>query len=281
MENYAVIGHPIKQSKSPMIHNKHFEAIGRNAIYTSYEVFPEQLDSTLKAFKTLGITGFNVTIPHKVNIIPLLDVVDDEALEIGAVNTVVNLEGRWHGYNTDGRGYLNGLLEMTGEALKNMNVLVIGAGGAARAVTTVLAKYGVEKLAMTNRTTSRAEEIRTSNAHCMQLEVINRETAVQTLDQFDLIINTTSLGMKDGDALPIEIERMNPNVHLSDLIYNPLETRWLQTGKLKAKAIQNGLPMFIEQAALAYEIWTNDEADRQVMSERIRKETEKKNEINQ
>ncbi|SDI34923.1 shikimate dehydrogenase [Natribacillus halophilus] len=280
MENYAVIGHPIGHSKSPMIHNRHFDVVGREAIYTRYDVKPENLETAIAALQTLGVSGFNVTVPHKVNILPLLDAVDDEALVIGAVNTVVNRGGKWHGYNTDGQGYLNGLREMTGDALGDMSVLVIGAGGAARAVTTVLAKHGVKRLALSNRTPSRAFDLQANIARFREIDVIERSEAIRGLSAFDLIINTTSLGMREGDSLPMEIEEMKTDVYLSDLIYNPLETRWLQYGKPKARALQNGLPMFIEQAALAYEIWTDRRADRAFMSRMIREEMET-NETNQ
>ncbi|QQK75793.1 shikimate dehydrogenase [Salicibibacter cibarius] len=280
MENYAVIGHPISHSKSPFIHNSHFETVGRKAIYTSYDVSPGDLGAAVEAFQTLGVKGFNVTVPHKVEIIPFLDFVDEEALEIGAVNTVVNREGKWHGYNTDGKGYLNGLIEMTGDALKQMRVLVIGAGGAARAVTTVLARHGVEQLAITNRTTARADELKANLAGYLDVDVLDRSSARRTLPSFDLVINTTSLGMNGEDALPMEIEDMKTDVYLSDLIYNPLETRWLQIGKSKARAIQNGFSMFIEQAALAYEIWTEKRADRAFMARMIHEEMEQ-NETNQ
>ncbi|AXF54656.1 shikimate dehydrogenase [Salicibibacter kimchii] len=274
LENYAVIGHPISQSKSPLIHNRHFETVGRKAIYTSYDVLPGHLGAVLEAFQTLGLRGFNVTVPHKVDIIPFLDVVDEEALEIGAVNTVVNREGKWHGYNTDGKGYLNGLKAMTGSCLEQMRVLVIGAGGAARAVTTVLAKHGVKQLAITNRTPARAVDLKANLGRYINIDVLDQSSARRALSSFDLVINTTSLGMNGEDALPMEIENLKTNVYLSDLIYNPLETRWLQIGKSEAKAVQNGLAMFIEQAALAYEIWTEKRADRAFMARMIREEME-------
>ncbi|WP_227004165.1 shikimate dehydrogenase family protein [Salicibibacter halophilus] len=163
---------------------------------------------------------------------------------------------------------------MTGSSLTQMRVLVIGAGGAARAVSTVLARHGVEQLAITNRTTARAAELKENLARYINVDVLDKPSARRLLSSFDLVINTTSLGMNEADALPMDIEDMKRDVYLSDLIYNPLQTRWLEIGQPKAKAIQNGLSMFIEQAALAYEIWTEKRADRVFMSRMIREEME-------
>ncbi|EZH67851.1 hypothetical protein DH09_07965 [Bacillaceae bacterium JMAK1] len=271
MDNYAVIGKPIHHSMSPFLHNAHFEQQNDAAYYTAYEVDSSDLEKTVAAFKTLKIRGWNVTVPHKIAITPFLDEVSDEAARIGAVNTVVNVDGKLIGYNTDSRGYLNALLSMTGTLLKEMNVLVVGAGGAARAVVYGLLDYGVTKLSVTNRTVLKIEEMQRDFIEVGTLSSLTFAEANECLEQFDLVINTTSIGLNGEDLDFLASNKLKEGVYLSDLIYNPEVTTWLLANRKKARAIQNGLGMFVEQAALAYEYWTGKSADRPVMENLVKR----------
>ncbi|GAK04143.1 shikimate 5-dehydrogenase I alpha [Geomicrobium sp. JCM 19037] len=270
MKNYAVIGSPIKHSMSPYMHNEHFSAQSDAAYYSGYDVCPSDLPEAVRAFKTLGVSGWNVTVPHKVDIMNLLDDVDIEAKMIGAVNTVVNDGGKLTGYNTDGKGFLNALLAMTGsEALREMNVLMIGAGGAARAVAYSLLTHGVKSLSVVNRTEERAEKIAADFASIGAMDVYSTNDITPLLPQFDCVINTTSIGLQGEQLTLIDSTKLRSGVYLSDLIYNPSETAWLKTHRTNARAVQNGLGMFIEQAALAYELWSHREANRTVMKQTV------------
>ncbi|WP_052366114.1 shikimate dehydrogenase [Geomicrobium sp. JCM 19055] len=204
----------------------------------------------------------------------------EEAARIGAVNTVVQVDGKLIGYNTDSRGYLNALLSMTGESLKEMNVLVVGAGGASRAVVYGLMDYGVTKLSVTNRTALKIEEMQRDFIEVGTINSLTLDEANECLEQFDLVINTTSIGLNGEDLNFLASNKLKEGVYLSDLIYNPDVTTWLNTNKHKARAIQNGLGMFVEQAALAYEYWTGKRADRPVMENLVKRKLGIEHEVN-
>ncbi|MBM7633788.1 shikimate dehydrogenase [Geomicrobium sediminis] len=280
MDNYAVIGKPIHHSMSPFLHNAHFEQQDDAAYYTAYEVDLSELEQTVDAFKTLKVRGWNVTVPHKIAIMPFLDELSEEAARIGAVNTVVQVDGKLIGYNTDSRGYLNALLSMTGQSLKEMNVLVVGAGGASRAVVYGLMDYGVTNLSVTNRTALKIEEMQRDFIEVGTVNSLTFAKANECLEQFDLVINTTSIGLNGEDLDFLASSKLKEGVYLSDLIYNPEITTWLSTNKHKARAIQNGLGMFVEQAALAYEYWTGKRADRPVMENLVKRKLGIEHEVN-
>ncbi|WP_347549515.1 shikimate dehydrogenase [Pseudalkalibacillus hwajinpoensis] len=271
---YGLIGHPIGHSMSPIMHNREFMELGLSHHYHAFELSPEQLEDGVEAMKMLDIQGFNVTIPHKVAIMPLLDEVEQEALDIGAVNTVYKRDGKYVGTNTDGRGYLMSLLSMTGEeSLKEKNVLVIGAGGAARAVSVSISHSGVRSLTIANRTLEKAEELSNVCARYSETYAITLKEAEESLGNYDIVINTTSIGMSPHlDRIPLSVDRLKPGTVLSDLIYNPLETQWMKLGKKQGAVTDNGISMFVEQGALAFEIWTGASPDRQRMRKTVLKE---------
>ncbi|SDH46696.1 shikimate dehydrogenase [Alteribacillus persepolensis] len=263
---FGVIGHPIGHSMSPAIHNDQFQHQGLPYFYHAFDVDSLDLKHAIEGMKRLGVSGFNVTVPHKVEVMQYLDDIEDDAQTIGAVNTVVSQDGRLIGYNTDGKGYLTSLLQTVGEKLHDNRVLVIGAGGAARAVITALNNYGVKQLAVTNRTPSKAETIKDRVNPTMRIMEMNE--AKDKLDQFDVIINTTSVGMPpQQDNVPLEVTALKDNALLSDLIYNPLETKWLQQGKSYGAQTLNGIGMFVGQGAVAFELWTGIWPDTERMTE--------------
>ena len=266
---FGLLGHPVGHSMSPLMHNDAFTVLGLNHHYQAFDVEPERLKEAVIGMKVLGVLGFNVTIPHKVAIMEYLDEIDEEAQTIGAVNTVVNENGRLIGYNTDGQGYLDALLEeISEEALHQANVLIIGAGGAARAIVTVLSRFGTKGLVICNRTIEKADILASECSVKTRISTLTLSEAEAMLEQFEVIINTTSVGMSPNvDEQPLSLDNLKENALVSDLIYNPLETALLQDAKQRGGKIQNGVGMFVGQGALAFKKWTQVEPDRTRMKE--------------
>lgn len=258
---YAVIGDPIAHSLSPVMHNTWFEEQQIDASYLPIHVKPDELEQAVASLKLLGAGGWNVTIPHKEKIIPFLDVLDDSARRMGAVNTVVRMEdGRLKGYNTDGLGFVRSLEEQIGANKRQLRVLIIGAGGAARGIAFALESTGYTTISICNRTVSKAEIIcseLTQNAQALSLE-----QASTTLDDFDIIIQTTPAGLKNGDfELPFNCEKLKSTAIVADIVYNPLMTALLKEASTKGATVVTGIGMFIHQGALAYSYWTGNYPD--------------------
>ncbi|MEY8191201.1 MULTISPECIES: shikimate dehydrogenase [Bacillales] len=254
---YGVMGDPIAHSMSPDIHNDAFEKENIEAVYHHFHVTKEGLNDAVKGMKALGIEGFNITIPHKTSIIPFLDEVDELALAIGAVNTVVNKNGRFIGYNTDGKGFFKSLCDEISSDIKAKKTLVIGAGGAARAIYFTLVKEGVKQVDIANRTKERAAQLVSDCPYDKVSKALSIIEAEESLSQYDLIIQTTSSGMSpELDHSPLKVDQLKTGAIVSDIIYNPLQTKLLREAGEKGAETQNGLGMFINQAALAFEIWT-------------------------
>ncbi|MFS0668897.1 shikimate dehydrogenase [Peribacillus frigoritolerans] len=254
---YGVMGDPIAHSMSPDIHNDAFEKENIEAVYHHFHVTKEGLNDAVKGMKALGIEGFNITIPHKTSIIPFLDEVDELAQAIGAVNTVVNKNGRFIGYNTDGKGFFKSLCDEISGDIKAKKTLVIGAGGAARAIYFTLVKEGVKQVDIANRTKERAAQLVSDCPYDKVSKALSIIEAEESLSQYDLIIQTTSSGMSpELDHSPLKVDQLKTGAIVSDIIYNPLQTKLLREAGEKGAETQNGLGMFINQAALAFEIWT-------------------------
>lgn len=253
---FAVIGDPIGHSMSPAMHNDLFHHYGIDAHYHAFHIKKSHLEDAVKGFKAIGISGFNVTVPHKLDIIPLLDEIDPLALSIGAVNTVVNEDGKLIGYNTDGSGYVKGLLNELC-TLTELKTLIIGAGGASRAIYFSMANMGVKHIDITNRTVSKAEDLIQDCPYEVASYALDLNSAETHLSQYDLVIQTTSIGMSPNvECEPLSLHNLNTKAFVSDIIYNPLETTFLHNAKNKGATIQNGLEMFVFQGALAFEKWT-------------------------
>lgn len=258
---FAVIGDPIAHSMSPLMHNDLFGVYGINAHYHPLLVKKESLQEAVAGLKAIGISGFNVTVPHKERIIPFLDYVDPLAGSIGAVNTVVNKEGKLHGYNTDGTGYVAGLQAALPE-FKNKRTLIIGAGGAARGIYFALAAAGLQHIDLCNRTAEKAELIKNECPYEVQTTVYSKDMAEKELSQYGLIIQTTPIGMSAASqGLPLSLQRLDSKTFVSDIIYNPLYSPFLLQAQKAGAEIQNGLPMFVYQGALAFELWTGIKPD--------------------
>lgn len=254
---YGVIGFPISHSMSPLMHNREFQAFGMEDYYTAFPVHPDQLENAIDGIRALNIKGINVTIPHKVAVIDFLDEIDEEARLIGAVNTIKNENGRLIGSNTDGQGYLRSLLSVVNSSLTSKNVLVIGAGGAARAIITSLARHGVKHIDIANRTVSKAEQLAQHANQFVSANGLTINEAEEKLSDYEIVINTTSVGMSpEVTECPIRIGNLRKGTIVSDLIYNPLTTLLLKEAKEKGAITDNGVGMFVHQGALAFKKWT-------------------------
>lgn len=254
----GVFGHPVSHSLSPIIHNAAIEALGIDYIYVPFHVLPEKLGEAVRGLRALEIAGVNVTIPHKESVIGFLDEVDEKARRMGSVNTVVNDNGRLRGFSTDGPGFLSSIQTEWGD-VRDCRVLVLGAGGSAKAVAFALAEIGCD-IVIANRTYSRAVELAESlkavsaNVRAIPLE---REAVAEAARSSDLLVNTTSVGMHpETDAIPIPPDLIHSGMLVYDLIYNPPRTNLIAEAEARGARALNGLKMLIHQGALSFEMWT-------------------------
>lgn len=271
----GIIGYPIRHSLSPLMHNAAFEAMGLDYGYIPLEVEPRRIRSAVKAMRLLGFCGFNVTIPHKRRIMAWVDRLTPEARLIGAVNTVEIQRGRWIGHNTDGRGFLQAFAEETGESIAGKRVMILGAGGAARAVAFQWALEGGAAVIIANRSPARAEELvrdlRRPPVRCSASVLPWTARSLKAgLRQVDIIINATSVGMKPDDPPLLPPNGLRPDHTVCDLIYQPPATLLLKQAQAAGSKAINGLGMLVCQGALAFEIWTGQRPPIGVMREALR-----------
>ncbi|MFK3938442.1 shikimate dehydrogenase [Alkalihalobacillus sp. NPDC078783] len=254
---FGLLGHPIGHSMSPIMHEAAYKDMSLEATYVGFDVTPDQLENAVKGIRSLGISGCNVTIPHKVEVMKYLDEIDEEARQIGAVNTIVNVDGYLKGFNTDGRGYIQSLLTVA-EGLRDQTILVIGAGGAARAVVAALAAHHPSEIVIANRTEEKAQRLAEMFAGTkVSVQVSSIHEAEERLGKFSIIINTTSVGMSPHvTEQPISLQNLARGSVVSDLIYNPIETTLLKEAKQKKAHTLNGVGMFVQQGALSIKHWT-------------------------
>ncbi|MGD0855216.1 MAG: shikimate dehydrogenase [Dehalococcoidia bacterium] len=264
----GVMGDPIEHSVSPAMHNMAFNAMGLDYVYVPFNVKKADLAKAVQAVRALNIRGLNVTIPHKVEIIPLLDDIDSLAGAIGAINVLVNNDGILKGYNTDAEGFLHVLLEH-GVEPEGKNVVILGAGGAARAISFTLAGRGAN-LIMLNRTPANAAKCAAdvSNATGQTVEVLSldEKNLSDAMERGHILVNTTSVGMfpDKNDAL-VSSNLIRPHFIVADIVYNPYKTRLLIEAEKAGAMTINGLEMLIWQGALAFEKWTGKKAPLNVM----------------
>jgi shikimate dehydrogenase len=261
----AVIGNPIEHSISPQLHNTLSKCLGLNLAYVPVKVEPDDIEDIIKGFRKMGFLGFNVTIPYKTEVIKHLDELSDEAMLTGAVNTVKFEGGRTKGYNTDGEGFLRSFKEETGEGFEGRNVVILGTGGAARAIAYAVAREGAKKLHILNRTVSNAESLCGQLREKIGAEVdyagIDGREAEEAISSADVIINTTPVGMyPHADDMPLgENCVFQAGQIVYDIIYNPARTMLLNKAEDSGCMAVNGLGMLIHQGIAAYEIWTGIE----------------------
>ncbi len=259
----AIIGDPVEHTMSPAMHNAAFQKMGLDYLYVAFRVKPEQLSQAVAGLKALNIAGFNVTIPHKVNVIPLLDSLDPTAEKIGAVNTVVNNNGELRGYNTDAEGFLHALQEH-GIAPKGKTIVLLGAGGAARAIAYILVRKGA-RLTILNR---QQELDWAENIAQLILDEFHQEVKVfelgniaDVLSGINLLVNATSVGMSPSDdASPVPAKLLDKVPVVFDIVYNPLKTKLLREAAIAGAQTISGVDMLAWQGALAFEMWTGQKA---------------------
>ncbi len=261
----GLIGHPIRQTLSPFIHNVAFDIKKLDYLYLPFDVPAANLNNAVKGMVALGIKGFNVTIPHKVNIMQLLNNVSDEADGVGAVNTVVNDMGRLSGYNTDVYGILKSLEEYKDDLTGKM-VTVIGAGGSARAVIYTLIKYfKPESINIVNRTLQKTDSLMRYFFEKMKYDKINcyelfPENLNEVFQNSALIVNATPVGMyPESDDSVIQPENLfSKGQIVFDLVYNPFKTKFLKTAAKKGARVVKGTKMLVNQASKSFHLWTGE-----------------------
>ncbi|WP_419872720.1 shikimate dehydrogenase [Candidatus Pristimantibacillus sp. PTI5] len=267
---FGVIGNPIRHSKSPIMMNRAFRETGINGVYAAFHVTSDRVGDFAAGVRAMGIRGVNVTIPHKLDIMSALDEIDPSAQAIGAVNTIVNDDGRLIGYNTDGIGYVRSLKEEAERELAGKRIVVIGAGGAARGIIFALANEMPDRITIANRSVERAKALADSLHGKVEIRAISMEGLQSACTEADIVINTTSVGMfPNTDETPIDASWLRPGAVASDLIYNPLKTRFLHEAEQRGCRIHGGLGMFIYQGAYAFEYWTGQPAPAAAMRETV------------
>lgn len=267
-DTYAVIGDPIDHSLSPNIHNAAFRHLQLEHTYIAYRIPVGELAAGIDALKAIKIAGFNVTIPHKIEMMKLLDEMDTTCKVIGAVNTVLNDNGKLKGYNTDMIGFLDPIKKKN-LAIEGSQVLLLGAGGAARAIVTAMVKEKAGKITIANRTQENAKEL-TEFAKKIggNVDVSSIQEVNELIADYKFIINSTSIGMKN-ESSPISTEKISKNTVVYDIVYQPMNTDLIKKSKENGATIIYGYEMLLSQAACSFEIWHKMEAPYDVMKKAL------------
>lgn len=262
----GIIGHPLGHTLSPLFQQAAFDHLGIPATYRPYDLLPEEVPAFVAQLREPHWLGVNVTVPHKERVRPLLDAEVDAAAVVGAVNTIVNDGGRLVGYNTDVVGFRDALAEV-GFVVRGTRVVVLGAGGAARAVVYALRIDGAAEIVVANRSVARAERLLADLApdptHTAALP-LDAAALAPALARCDLLVNCTSVGLQPGEA-PLPDESVPRQALVYDLIYNPPQTRLLAAAAARGARTLDGLSMLVGQGAAAFTLWTGRPAPRDVM----------------
>ncbi len=262
----AVIGDPVRHSRSPAIHNAAFAAAGIDWVFTAFEVPAGKGAEALDAMRILGLSGMSVTMPLKAEVAAAADEVDEEVEVLAAANCMVPLgDGRLRAANTDAAGFVAGLQADAGLSADGLRVVLMGGGGAARAVAWGLAAAGAADVAVINRTQAKAQ---TAAAVANAAGRTGRSGRVGTMDDIagaDVVVNATSVGMGADPSMPCDPSLLRPGQVAVDLVYEPAETAWLAALRQRGVEAHNGLSMLAYQAAAAFELWTGAEAPVEVM----------------
>ena len=276
----GIIGDPIEHTMSPAMHNAAFKNKEVDYVYLPFRVKKEELGRAIEGMRALNLRGLNVTIPHKVAVIPLIDELDNLAEKIGAVNTIVNDDGVLKGYNTDAAGFLQALREK-GIEPGGKSVVILGAGGAAKAISFILAERG-SHIVILNRLEELdwAKELagRISRAFAQEVAALelNRKNLAKALGKADILVNATSVGMSPNvNETPVTSDRLRPNLVVYDIVYNPIKTRLRREAEAAGAETVSGLDMLVWQGVLAFEKWTGLKAPVNLMKEEAIKLLEK------
>lgn len=257
---FAVLGHPIGHTLSPVMHNASMEKLGFDGIYLALDVHPDHLMEVLPAMALMGFAGVNLTVPHKEIALQGLEKLDESAKLLGAANTVQFSEEGMIGHNTDGYGFLKALEEAFGKTVKDDAVFVLGCGGAGRATALTAAKEGAKSLVLADIDAERVQrledEIRTLAPKVSISKALDDATKIELCRECDLVVHASPVGMKKDDPSLLPIEAFRSGQRAFDLVYMYPETAFLSTARQAGAKIANGLGMLLHQGARAFEIWT-------------------------
>lgn len=270
-KTYYIIGDPISHSLSPGMQNAAFSALNLNCTYLSFRVPVQELKESMDSLRAINVSGFNVTIPHKVNVIKYLDELDATAEKAGAVNTVNNIEGTFRGYNTDIAGFIEPLRRRKFDFnAVGTTILILGAGGAARAIVAALSEEkAAGRVVIANRDQSRAKELAMIGSKLgLRCETIALEDAEKVSPDAGLIVNATSIGLSNEPS-PVGSDHIKKGSVVYDIVYRPVVTDLLEQAKFAEAHVVYGYEMLIEQGAKAFEIWTGLPAPRDAMKKNL------------
>ena len=269
---YGIFGYPVKHSKSPLFQNVAFSFYKMNAVYVPFEVKPEDLHKAIESLRVLNIKGINITIPHKEEAVKYLNELSEEVRYIGAANTVKNIDGYLIGYNTDAYGFITGLKKLESN-LKDKKILIIGAGGASRAVIYSLIREGVPEIIIANRSLERSkkivEDFKNLNRFIDEtVSLIKLRDIESYLNYIDIVVNTTPIGLKDKDPWLFDYNKLENKHIVVDIVYK--KTPLIQHAIKKNCKWQDGYPMLLYQGAKSFEIWTGKSAPIEEMKAALR-----------
>ncbi|HUG96445.1 MAG TPA: shikimate dehydrogenase [Nitrososphaera sp.] len=268
-KTYCIIGDPIQHSLSPGMQNAAFAAAGLNCTYIAFRVPANELKESVESLRSINVSGFNITVPHKVEVMKYLDELDASAKKAAAVNTVNNIEGIFRGYNTDIDGFIKPLRKRHVD-FQGMRVLVLGAGGAARAVVAALAQEGgIARVIIANRDAQRAGELASIGSGLgLKCETLPLDKAQEVSAECDMIVNATTIGL-NNEPSPIDHEHIKKGSIVYDIVYRPIVTDLIENAKYAQATVVYGYEMLIEQGAKAFEIWTGLPAPREAMKKNL------------
>lgn len=265
-KKFCVIGDPVTHSKSPAIYNAMAKVLGVDMVYLCQPVKVDELEQFIQSVKLLGYGGFNATMPHKECLVQMVDHLDSDSEMCQSVNTVRIIDGELYGSSTDGGGFFHALLSQ-GCDPRGKNVVILGAGGAAKSVALKLVEQGVQSLVVANRSIDKAELLCKHNLNVMQGVDFQIDTLNRVMSECDVLVNCTSLGMEESaEFSTLEfLDHLPTHAMVCDLIYHPAETKLLEHARLRGLVTMNGLGMLIHQAILAMELFLGESVDRQAM----------------
>lgn len=268
----GIFGYPIEHSLSPLMHNAAFKALGLDYLYVAVKVAPADLAAAVKAIRAMNLVGVNITIPHKEKVVPFLDELSPEAKAIGAVNTIVNCDGRLIGDNTDGKGFIKSLTEENKVNLSGKKVVLLGAGGAGRSIGVSLLQNNIQTLYLHDVAISKGAylvaDLRSMTTKNKVIQ-IDQAGLQQAIEKADLLINATPIGMKVSDHCVVDPKWLHKKLFIYDIIYN-CETALLKEAKRKKIKCANGMGMLVNQGAISFELWTGKKAPMKAMEKALK-----------
>ncbi len=282
MKNYraeltGVFGDPVDGNPTGVVEEAAFEALGLNYRYLTIRVLPEDLETAMKSVKAFGMRGINLTMPHKIKVLPYLDELSEAARIIGAVNTVINDNGRLIGENTDGKGFTTAL-KNAGASLQGASVTILGAGGAARAIAVECALAGAGRIIIVNRTAKSGQELSglIAGSTSAQSEYLPLTSKLAVPAGTAILLNATSIGFAPNitEKPDLDYDTVTDGLWVSDVVFNPVEPLFLKEAQAHGARTVSGIGMLVQQAALNFTLWTGKEAPVQVMYDALKKEFE-------